>query len=111
MQKRPTKKQIREQINHEVEAFLREGGEVKNMARGETGLVNGSYYDRSLGFEKPKEARTPVSDVLNTIDQRRQEAMEAKRQGKKSSAPRRRGPKKKIIYDDFGEPVRIIWED
>ena len=54
MNKRPSKTEVREQINKEVEDFLRLGGEVKEMARGETGLVNGQYHSRSVGFEKPK---------------------------------------------------------
>ncbi|WP_419811303.1 hypothetical protein [Bacterioplanoides sp.] len=106
MNKRPSKNDVRDQINQEVEDFLRKGGEVKELARGETGLVNGRYNDRSLGFEKPKEERTPVEHVLNDIDQRRQEN---RKPVKKSATVKR--PRKKIIYDDFGEPLRVIWED
>ncbi|UTW47297.1 hypothetical protein [Bacterioplanoides sp. SCSIO 12839] len=105
MNKRPSKNDVRDQINQEVEDFLRKGGEVKELARGETGLINGKYNDRSLGFEKPKEERTPVEHVLKDIDQRRQES---RKPVKKSTAKR---PRKKIIYDDFGEPLRVIWED
>ena len=105
MNKRPSKNEVREQINQEVEAFLRRGGEVKELARGETGLINGAYNDRSLGFEKPKEERTPVGHVLQTIDQRRQDKR------KPMPKPKHKGPRKKVIYDDFGEPVRVIWED
>ena len=106
MNKRPSKSEVRDQINSEVEAFLRDGGQVKELARGETGLVNCAYNDRSLGFEKPKEERTPVDHVLQTIDQRRQDKRKPV-----PSKPKRRGPRKKVIYDDFGEPVRVIWED
>lgn len=105
MNKRPSKNDVRDQINQEVEDFLRKGGEVKELARGETGLINGKYNDRSLGFEKPKEERTPVEHVLKDIDQRRQES---RKPVKKSTTKR---PRKKIIYDDFGEPLRVIWED
>lgn len=105
MNKRPTKSEVRDQINNEVEAFLRRGGEVKEMQRGETSLINGNYNDRSLGFEKPKEERTPVNEVLQTIDQRKHEKR------KPVVKQRASGPRKKVIYDDFGEPVRIIWED
>lgn len=105
MNKRPTKSEVRDQINDEVEAFLRRGGEVKEMQRGETSLINGNYNDRSLGFEKPKEERTPVNEVMQTIDQRKHE----KRKPAVKQKPTR--PRKKVIYDDFGEPLRIIWED
>jgi len=105
MNKRPSKSEVRDQINSEVEAFLRQGGEVKELERGETGLINGAYNDRSLGFEKPKEDRTPVDHVLQTIDQRRHDKR------KPAAKPKPKGPRKKVIYDDFGEPVRVIWED
>lgn len=105
MNKRPTKRQVRDQISAEVEAFLRRGGEVRELDRGESGLVNGNYNDRSLGFEKPKESRTPLNEVLKNIDQRRQEKR------KPAPKPKSRGPRKKVIYDDFGEPLRVIWED
>lgn len=106
MNKRPSKRQLRNQLNQEVEDFLRQGGQVREVARGETGLNNGRYVDSTLTFDKPKEERTPLTDVLKTIDQRR----EAK---KNTSAVKtaRRKPKKKIIYDDFGEPLRVVWED
>lgn len=107
LKKRPTKRELRERLNHQVERFLQSGGEVKSYERGESGIASdgaaSSAYERSIGFEKPKETRTPITDVLNTIDQRRQE--------KKAPSPKRRRPKKKVIYDDFGEPIRIIWED
>ena len=106
MNKRPTKRQLRDQLNQEVEDFLRLGGQVKEVARGETGLNNGRYVDNTLTFDKPKEERTPLSDVLKTIDQRR----EAKKHPV-SSRPVKRRPKKKIIYDDFGEPLCVVWED
>jgi len=105
MNKRPSKTEVREQINKEVEDFLRLGGEVKEMARGETGLVNGQYHSRSVGFEKPKEERTPVDHLLKEIDQRRHS------KPKPANSPKRKGPRKKVIYDDFGEPLRVVWED
>lgn len=105
MNKRPSKNQVRDQISQEVEEFLRQGGEVKELERGVSGLVNGAYNDRSQGFEKPKEQRTPVDHLLRDIDQRRQQKHKPERK-----TPSRR-PRKKIIYDDFGEPLRIIWED
>jgi len=60
-----------------------------------------------MSFEKRQE-RTPVPDVLRAIDERR----DARRKPqKKTTAKRSSGPKKKVIYDDFGEPLRVVWED
>ncbi len=108
MNKRPSKRDLRDQLNQEVDDFLRQGGEVKKVARGETGLQNGRYNDHSLAFDKPKEEHTPLTDVLKTIDQRR----EASRKHSKPAAEKKHHrPRKKVIYDDFGEPLRIIWEE
>ena len=108
--KRPSKQEIRQQLNDEVEQFLQQGGSVKEVARGATGLQDGRYEERGMGFEKPREERTPVNDVLKAIDQRRLEQRKPKRSAS-SSGKTRRGPRKKVIYDDFGEPLRVIWED
>ncbi len=108
MQKRPTKREIREQLDREVRDYLNHGGEVEQVQRGASGLVDGRYNDRSVGFEKPREERTSLTDVLKTIDQRR----DAKRQPtRRSDVKKEHGPRQKIIYDDFGEPLRVVWED
>ncbi|WP_221801163.1 hypothetical protein [Oceanobacter mangrovi] len=109
--KRPTKAEIRQQLNNEVSQYLQHGGEVKQVARGASGLQDGRYDERSLAFEKPKEERTPVNEVLQAIDQRRQEQRKPKRTAPDPATSKRRRPRKKIIYDDFGEPLRVIWED
>lgn len=107
MSKRPTKRELREQLQRHTQRYLQHGGEIHSYQRGETGLENGQYNDRSLGFEQPPSSRTPVEDVLRTIDQRRQQ----QRKSQHKEKPRRKKPKQKIIYDDFGEPLRVIWED
>lgn len=103
MHKRPTKREIRQQMQQEVSQYLTEGGEVQEFQRGESGLVNGKLDDRSSGFEQGKQQRTPLSDVLNTVDER-------KKSGNPAPVKPRR-PQKKIIYDDFGEPIREVWVD
>lgn len=103
MHKRPTKREIRLQMQQEISQYLTEGGEVQEFQRGETGLVNGKLDDRSSGFEQGKQQRTPLGDLLNTVDER-------KKSGKSAPVKKRR-PYKKIIYDDFGEPIREIWVD
>jgi len=109
MKKHRSKRELREQLDQEIRDFLSHGGEVKTVERGTTGLVDGRYNDHSLGFEKPREDRTPLEDVLKAIDQRKEQK---RLSTKKPVLPKRsRRPRKKIIYDDFGEPLRVIWED
>jgi hypothetical protein len=103
MNKRPTKREIRQQMNNEVDQYLNKGGEVREFLRGESGLVNGKIDDRSSGFEQGKQQRTPLLEELKAVDERKKPASTA--------APKSNRPRKKIIYDDFGEPVREIWID
>lgn len=107
--KRPTKAEIRRQLDQQVDQYLKHGGEVKQVQRGESGLDNGRYDERTLAFEKPREERTPVDEVLQAIDKRRQEQKAPKKPA--GSRTRSKRPRKKIIYDDFGEPLRVVWVD
>ncbi len=104
MNKRPTKREIRQQMNNEVDQYLTKGGEVREFQRGESGLVNGRLDDRSSGFEQGKQQRTPLLDELKAVDER-------KKTGTTPSPQKTGRPRKKIIYDDFGEPVREVWVD
>ncbi len=104
MNKRPTKREIRQQMQNEVEQYLHQGGEVREFQRGESGLINGKFDDRSTGFEQSKQQRTPLTDELKAVDER-------KKPGVTRSPVKSRRPQKKIIYDDFGEPIREIWVD
>jgi hypothetical protein len=49
-----------------------------------------------------------VPEVVAAIEARRKDKMSGKPQRKRSRLPQ---PRRKIIYDDFGEPVRRIWVD
>lgn len=106
MKKRPTKREVRSQLDQEIDDFLKQGGAVQEMPHGASGLVDGRY-GQALTFEGGSEQRTPVNDALKNINQR-------KKQNRVKSAARPATPKKprkKVIYDDFGEPVRVVWEE
>lgn len=84
--------------------FMREGGEIQQVRPGESGLEDGAALRPPFAGGPASQPRTPALDVLAAID--------ARRKGKqpRKAAPRRQ-PRKKIIYDDFGEPLREIWEE
>ena len=102
MNKRPTKREIRQQMNNEVDQYLNKGGEVREFQRGESGLINGKIDDRSSGFEQGRQKRTPLLEELKAVDER-------KKADSPPSPAKSNRPRKKIIYDDFGEPVREVW--
>lgn len=105
--KPPSKSDLREHLNADVESFLRSGGEISAVAQGETALERHKGPLQAPLFNEPRVSRTPVDDVVAALKARK----EAKHSRSKTSAVRRQRSKKKVIYDDFGEPLRTIWSD
>jgi hypothetical protein len=105
MKKIISKRDIRSQIEQQIEDFLNQGGEVTNIEQGFSGRINPTEALKPMAFDKPKEERTFVPEVIATLEERKQK--EKKTVVKK---PLRR-PRKKIIYDDFGEPLRWEWDE
>jgi hypothetical protein len=104
-----TKAAIRRELEQAMQQFLHSGGEVNNVPVGVSAWEPGTRPPpaRPL-FAEPPADRTPVPEVVATIEARR----EALKQERKPAAQRRsRRPRKKLIYDDFGEPLRHVWVD
>ncbi len=104
--KRPIdKKDIRRDLESQVDAFLREGGQIKPIERGETGLDRNKPWSnpfQSGQSQEPPRERTPVPEVVAAIESRKH---------KEPRKVKNKGPKKVWIYDDFGEPVRWVWKE
>lgn len=82
------------------------GGEIKQHNAGETGEPADKPRARSVFVSaQPRQTRTYVNDAVSALDSRKK----SKKSGpvKKPS----KGPQKKIIYDDFGEPLREVWSE
>lgn len=110
VKKPPSKDDIREELERETERFLRGGGQVQNVPQGLSGRDAGEptlYLNRRL-FVEPRGSRTLVPEVVAAIESRRKQ-----KPARKSATRRRRKPepRKKTIYDDFGEPLRRVWVD
>ncbi|QEQ96110.1 hypothetical protein [Neptunomonas concharum] len=103
MNKRPTKAETRQELESKIQEFIKHGGAIQHVDSGASGLVEGAYHRNSFTFGHPKQERTPVPEALAAIDSRRRSKTESP-----THAYSKR-PRKKIIYDDFGEPVREIW--
>lgn len=101
-----TKAQTRKEIESQIESFIRHKGEIQQVEMGASGLQDGKYNTSHIGFIEPKKERTPLNHVVAAIQQRKTD--------KKTTIPepsKPKKPKKKIIYDDFGDPIRYVWED
>ncbi len=103
MKKPPTKAEIRQQLRREVQSFLQRGGHIEEIPPGVSGRDDHSIVKTPV-FDTPKMERTPVPEVVANIESRR-------RQKAEKPPPRKvqRKPREKVIYDDFGEPVRRVW--
>lgn len=101
-----SKKSLRKQLREKTEEFLGSGGEIKKFQPGETGEPADQPRAKSVFVSpSPIKTRTYVNDLVTKIDERKR-----KSPTKPASKVTKR-PKKKIIYDDFGEPLREVWVD
>jgi hypothetical protein len=108
VKKLPSKAELRAALDNEIQRFLQQGGEVEAVPQGISGkdpLAAPLYLTRRL-FLEPRVERTLVPEVVAAIEQRRK-AMLKRNPGPKRS--RRPQPRRKTLYDDFGEPLRRVW--
>ena len=109
LKKLTTKADIRDELFEETQRFLKDGGAVNEIAQGISGKNPGDpavFLNRTL-FAEPKTPRTPVPEVVAAIEARRIQKMRHKPRFKSRTA----SPQRKVIYDDFGEPLRRIWQE
>jgi hypothetical protein len=105
MIKRPTKSDLRHEMEKQMADYLQKGGRITSVEQGASGLTNGTYNKHQFSISQPKQTRTAVPEVLVAIDsRRRQSAVPAQK-------TRPRAPRRQVIYDDFGEPLRVVWVD
>ncbi|MFV0478565.1 MAG: hypothetical protein ACK5ME_12140 [Parahaliea sp.] len=107
MKKPVSKSDLRADIEQAMAAYLREGGQIENIPRGLSGIAPAStppaYLSTPL-FSQPKTPRTLVPEVVAAIEARRKKPIHNNDSNHKHRATHRR-----VIYDDFGEPLRKVW--
>lgn len=99
-----SKQSLRRELRRKTEEFLSRGGEIKKHSAGETGEPADKPRSKAVFVSgEPRQSRTYVNDVVSALDSRKKK--------KKSHAIKKvtKRPSKKIIYDDFGEPLREVW--
>ena len=106
MVERASKNKIRGDIQRKTEEFLSRGGEIKKHERGETGEPADKPRAKSVFVSnQPRQTRTYINDVVSAIDSRK------KKPTKSTPKPTAKRQRKKVIYDDFGEPLREVWTE
>lgn len=98
-----SKAQERVEIEHQVRFFLRNGGKVQSIEPGISGREIGAYPPPPVSFCGPKEPRTLLLAEV--------QAIEARKHKPPKPAVARKQPKRVLITDDFGEPLRWSWQD
>jgi hypothetical protein len=104
VKKIPTKADLRIELQRQINNYTYKGGEIQKIPTGVSGRENPHASLKTPLFNEPKADRTPVTEVVAALDSRRKQ----KPNHKKTTKP---APKEKIIYDDFGEPLRKVWVD
>jgi hypothetical protein len=110
MKKNASKADLRKELDQQVSEYLETGGEVTQVERGVSGHADPvRRADSASTLFGPRGAkRVYVPEVIATLEQRKRERL------KPRAAPKRRRrstPKRRLIYDDFGEPLRWVWEN
>ncbi|GIX32018.1 MAG: hypothetical protein KatS3mg124_2490 [Porticoccaceae bacterium] len=102
-----TKEALRRRLEAEIAAYLERGGQVQQIPRGVSGFrPEAAGGRRPLILPRRPATRTDLSALAAAIDRRKWERL------KPVLARRRKGSRGRwtIVYDDFGEPIRRVWE-
>jgi hypothetical protein len=104
----PSKAELRRELERATQRFLNGGGAVTEVPTGTSAWQPGERPPPSQPlFTQPRSERTPLNDVVAALEERRA-LKRSRREVKRSRKP---APRRKIIYDDFGEPLRQVWAD
>ncbi len=100
---------LRQRIRQQMDEYLAQGGRVRKVEPGASGADLADPRQRRQHSFSPRvaEERTPVPHVIAAIEARKQ----AKRVRTRSTASKTRKPRRRLVYDDFGEPLRWEWID
>lgn len=97
---------LRERIQQQTSEFLARGGKIRRVASGVSGQDGQHWKPNAPSFSGQPNNRTEVPEVVAAIEARKA-AMR-----RRKPAPRRNRvarPRRKLVYDDFGEPLRWEW--
>lgn len=96
-----TRRQLHQELEQQVQEFLHKGGQVNEVPRGLSGRPDANGPLISIFDGSSQEDRTPLPEVVAAIEARKKPALALK--------PKKPRPRKKVILDDFGQPLRWEW--
>lgn len=99
---------MRRRLERQTRSFLKGGGEIESVPLGVSAIDEAISPIKTPIFSGKPEKRTPVTDVIETLRRRR----EAQLRGKPKPVRKRKHTRRKqVVYDDFGEPLRVVYRD
>ena len=105
MKKIQSKADLREELNAQLDTFLDKGKNIAQIPRGVSSRDDATEPLKAdtWQMDSKKTEWTFLPEVVDTLEKRRQE--------KPNTPVKKNRPKRKLIYDDFGEPLRWVWVD
>lgn len=98
------KDQLREKLRRQTEDFIAQGGRIDRINPGVSGRDDPLRPPPATHFSGgPRQERTPIPEVVAAIELRKQQKSPTR------TSVRPKKPRKELIYDDFGEPLRWQW--
>ncbi len=95
-----TRRQLHQELEEQIRQYLNEGGQVNEVPRGLSGRMDNNGPLVVLFEGASQEDRTPVTEVVAAIEARKHPS---------AAKPKKPRPRKKVILDDFGQPLRWEW--
>ncbi len=108
LKKPPSKQDIRQRLERQTRSFLDDGGEIESVPLGASAVDEAVSPIKTPIFSGKPQTRTPVNDVIETLRRRREAKLRRKPAATRNRKTTRR---KQILYDDFGEPLRVVYHD
>lgn len=112
MIKKPeSKSEQRAEIERQTREFLLEGQQVKKIPKGvgrrdaDAGPFKTPFRRQNFQGDKQQDERTYLNDVVDSLESRKQQ----KSKPATPASRKKKKPRKRLIYDDFGEPLRWVW--
>ena len=96
-----TRRQLHQELEEQIQNYLESGGQVNEIPRGLSGRMDTNGPLVVLFEGNSNEDRTPLPDVVAAIEARKKPPSPLK--------PKKSKPRKKVILDDFGQPLRWEW--
>jgi hypothetical protein len=97
------KRILRQDILRKTEEYIARGGQIKKLRSGESAERADGPRRKAEFVGTDSSQQSDLKEVILEIDKRKTNFKKPPRVSSKSA------PRKKIIYDDFGEPLREIW--